>query len=340
MKKFILFLLSLLIGAGLFFWVLNMVGWSEIRKSFLVFTGWKGLFILGLTFLAALVGTWKWREILKGIGAEVSFRKLWRPYLAASTIRYLAPVVLVGAEVFQGHALKEISDVPWEKGMASVIVDRISELTASLVVIFLGLSFFLFEIGLPPMKLGFICASLLFVLTSLVVYFYFKCFKKESMAKAIGRIFNNKLDSQPLEIEKEIFNFFKFRKMTMWKSFFLAFLKAGVMWLRVWVLVFFLGERLGAFPSLSILSFNSFISMIPIPADLGSHEAIQAFAFNSLGLGAGTGTAFALIIRGAELILSLAGIIVLFHLGVGFLKNALLRKTKKISQILAINKKI
>jgi hypothetical protein len=197
------------------------------------------------------------------------------------------------------------------------------------VVIFFGVFFFLFKIGLPPIKVVFIFGGIIFVLTSLIVYFYFKSFKRESMAKAIGRIFNNILDSHPLEIEKEIFSFFKLRKKTMWKGFSLAFLKAGIMWLRAWVLVLFLGKSLGAVPALSILGFNCLVSMIPIPADLGSHEAIQAFAFNSFGLGAGTGTAFALIIRGAELILSLSGIMVLFHLGLELIKNILFKKAEK-----------
>lgn len=335
MKKFLLFLFSLLTGVGLFFWVLKMVGWPEIKKAFLVFTGWQGLVILGFTFLSALIGIFKWREVLKGIGVKVSFNNLWRPYLAGFSIRYLAPVVIVGSEIFQGHALKETSSVSWEKSMASVIVDRILEFTASLVVIFFGISFFLSKIGLPPTKLGLILAAVLFVLTFLVGYFYFKCFRKESMAKAVGRIFNNRLDSHPLEIEKEIFNFFKFRKKTMWKGFFFAFLKAGALWIRTWVLMLFLGKSLGAFTSLSILGFYCLVSMFPIPADLGSHEVIQAFAFNSLGLGAGTGTAFALIIRGAEIILSLFGIIILFGLGLELLKNTLFKKTKKITEIIA-----
>ncbi len=333
MKKSLLLLFSFLFGAILFSWVIKTVGWQEIKNSFLGFVGWQGMVILLLTILMALVGTWKWQEILRGMEVKISFRKLWRAYLAGFAIRYLAPVVIFGSEVFQGHILKEVNSVPWEKSMASVIVDRILELTASLVVIFFGVFFFLFKIGLPPIKAGLIFGGIIFILTSLIVYFYFKSFKRESIAKAIGRIFNNKLDSQPLEIEKEIFSFLKPKKKTMWKGFFLAFLKAGIMWFRAWLLVLFLGKSLSALPALSILGFNCLVSMIPIPADLGSHEAIQAFAFNSLGLKASAGTAFALIIRGAELILALFGIMVLFHLGLELLKNTLFKKNRKNSKL-------
>ena len=332
MKKFLLFLTPLLIGAGLFYWVIRAVGWQEIKKSFLVFTGWQGLAIIGLTLLIFLLGTWIWQEVLKGMGANVSFKKLWQAYLAGFSIRYLIPMVIIGSEVFQGHLLKEMGSITWEKSMASVIIHRILELTISLMVIFFGISFFLMKIGLPPLKLAFIFGGIILILTVLISYFYFKSFKKESMAKAIGRIFNSKLDTKPLEIEQEIFSFFKVRKLTMWKSFILSFLRVLIMWFRTWLLILFLGKSLTALPTLSILGFYSLVTMIPIPADLGSHEAIQAFAFSSLGLNAGTGTAFALITRGAELIVFLIGIIILFHLGLGMLKNTLFRRRQPPNQ--------
>jgi uncharacterized protein (TIRG00374 family) len=339
MKKILLFSLPILIGAGLFYWVIRTVGWQEIRKSFLVFGGWQGLAILALTLLAFLLGTFVWQEVLKGMGARVSFKKLWQAYLAGFSIRYLVPMVIIGSEVFQGHILKEMDSITWEKSMASVIIHRILELTISLMVIFFGIPFFLMKIGLPPLKLAFIFGGIVLVLTVLIFYFYFKSFKRESMAKAIGRIFNNKLDTKPLEIEKEIFSFFKIRKLTMWKSFILSFLRVLIMWFRTWLLILFLGKSLTALPALSILGFYSLVTMIPIPADLGSHEAIQAFAFSSLGLNAGTGTAFALITRGAELIVSLIGIIILFRLGLEMIKNTLFKKTERQPLNFVVNKK-
>ena len=51
MKKFLLFLLSLLIGLGLFIWILKFIGWQAIKDAFSSFTGWQGLIILGLTIL-------------------------------------------------------------------------------------------------------------------------------------------------------------------------------------------------------------------------------------------------------------------------------------------------
>ncbi len=110
----------------------------------------------------------------------------------------------------------------------------------------------------------------------------------------------------------------------MWKGVGLSFLRAAVMYVRTWLLiVFLLGKGIGLLPALSILGFSYLAVMIPIPAALGSHEAIQTFAFNSLGLGASSATAFTMIIRGAELIIALAGIMILFKFGIGFIYTRL-----------------
>lgn len=329
MKKAFLFLVSLLLGVGLFIWVGKIVGWGEIKNAFLAFTGWQGIVILSLTVLMALVGTWKWREILRGEEVKISFKSLLNPYLAGFAIMFLAPVLLLGGEIFRGYLLKEKNSVPWSKGMASVIIDRILEWTANLAVVFFGALFFFYKIGLPPKNLGIILGIVLFIFTVLISSFYFKIFKQERMAKSILQILglkNLNHTNSILDIEKEIFNFFKPKNLILWKALSLSFLRAAFMYFRTWLLIIFLGKSLGAMPALSILGFTYLAAMIPIPTALGSHEAIQTFAFNSLGLGLSAATAFTMIIRGAELIIAFCGVMILFRLGISFLKNNLLKE--------------
>jgi len=326
--RFLLFLLSLLIGSGLFAWIGKMVGWQGISDALAAFTGWQGLAILGLTILMALVGTWKWKEILKGIEIKIPFRALFGPYLAGFSIMFLAPVLIWGGEIFRGYVLKNRNSIPWSKGMASVIIDRILEWTANLAVIFLGGIFFLSVIGFPSVKLAMIFGGLFLIFFSGLFFFYFKSTKKESMVK----FFIPGGQDQPLEIEKEIFSFFKSsKKSAAWKAVGLSFLRAAIMYSRAFLLVLFLGKNIGALSVLSVLGFNYLAVMIPIPAALGSHEAIQTFAFNSLGLGASTAAAFTMIIRGAELIIALFGSVFLFRLGIIIIKNALFKKVENIA---------
>jgi len=332
MKKFLLFLFSLLIGVGIFTWIAKIVGWQEIKRALLVFTGWQGIVIFLLTLLMAIIGTWKWKEILKGEGINVSFKCLLNPYLAGFSIMFLAPGLVWAGEIFRSYYLKERNSIPWLKGMASVIIDRILEWTTNLVVIFFGVLFFLYKIGFPPRHLGIIFGVTLLFFVIGISFFYFKTFKRESMVKAFVKIFNNRSDSQPLEIEKEIFNFFKPKKILMWKAIGISSLRAIVMYFRVWLLIIFLGKSIGGLSALSIFSFTYLAAMIPIPTALGSHEAIQTFAFNALGLGASSATAFTMTIRGAELLIALGGLIILFRFGVVLIKNAIFKKVDSFAK--------
>lgn len=322
MKKVILLLLSFLIGVIIFIWIGRIVGWQAIGNAFLTFTGWQGMVILILTIFMALVGTWKWKEILKGEGVNVSFKNLLGPYLSGFAIMFLAPILVWGGEIFRSYVLKERCKISWSKGMASVIIDRILEWTANLVVIFFGTLFFIFRIGTPPSNLGLIFGGAFLIFLAGISFFYFKCLRSESIVRFFIR--NDK--KQPLDTEKEFFDFFQPKNVALWKGFVLSFLRAGFMFLRVWILIFFLGKNIGALPSLSILGFNYLASMIPIPTALGSHEAIQTFAFSSLGLLPSFATVFTMIIRAAEMIISLVGVVILFRLGVILIKNMLFKK--------------
>jgi len=335
MKKILVSLISLLIGIGLFIWIGKIVGWQEVKSAFLAFTGWQGLGIFGLTLLMMLIGNWKWKEILKGENVKISFKELFRPYLAGFSVMFLAPILFLAGEIFRGYVLKKRNQIPWSKGMASVFIDRILEWTANLVVIFFGVLFFLLMIGFPPVKLGIIFGGAFLLFAGGISYFYLKAFRRESIFKIILRIFGIKRISEKntlAKIEEEIFEFFKLKKKSMWKGFGLSFFRAAVMYLRAWLLILFLGKSIGALPTLSILGFTYLAAMIPIPTALGSHEAIQIFAFNSLGAGMGAATAFTMIIRGAELIIALMGIVILFRLGIELLRNTLFKKLNNFNK--------
>jgi len=328
MKKFLLFLLSLFIGLVLFIWIGKSVGWQEIKGAILSFSGQQGIIILALTIIIALLGNWKWKEILKSGGVKISFKSLLSPFLAGYAVMFLAPILLWGGEIFRSYVLKQRNMVPWPKGMASVVIDRILEWTANLLVIFIGTILFFLKIGLPPIKLMVVFGIALFILTAGIIFFYFKSIKKESMV----RFFIGGNKNTPFGVEKEIFNFFKIKKIEMWKVFGITLLRTAVMYLRAWVLIIFLGKKIGFVTAVAILGFTYLAVLIPIPTSLGSHEVIQIFAFDSLGLGVSTATAFTMIIRGAELIIALTGVVILFRLGLILLKNIFFKKVNGIAK--------
>lgn len=322
MKRIALFFLSLVIGLALFFVVLNMVGWEEVKKAFEIFTGWHGLLIILLSFLIVAAGAWRWKAILEDLGAQISMKRLFGPYLAGFSLMFLAPVLIWGGETLRSYALKKEYSIPWSKGMASVIVDRILEWTVNLVVIFTGGIFFIFKMGLPSRGLSFIFGAVFLVLVLFIAFFYFKSARKESIVRFL--FFSRK--NQPFEVEKEIYDFFRFKKPSAWKALGISLLRAVIMGFRSWILILFLGKVVGFLPVISILGFTYLAAMIPIPASLGSHEAIQTYAFGALGAGTAAATVFTMAIRTAELVVSLFGLIILFHFGASVVKSFFFKK--------------
>lgn len=332
MKRILLFFAFFLVGIALLIAVVRFIGWQEIWAAFSIFTLWQSVVIIFLTALMLFFGMWKWQVILKNQGYQIPSRQLISSYLAGFSLIYFFPMLLFGGEIFKGYALKEKFKIPLRRAMASVVIDKILEETAFVVTIFAGVIFFLFRIGLPPRNTTIFIGGMLIALISGFTLLYFKIFKKQSIASFFTKYFtkNKFLSGSVLEAEKEIFDFFKNRKKAFWGSMGLAFLRVAATWLRTWLLVLFLGKFLGILPALSVLGFYYLAVIIPIPAALGAHEIIQAFSFTALGVTASSAAAFAMLQRGAEMLLAIIGLLIFGKLGVGLVKRIFLRKIEKL----------
>lgn len=309
-----------MLGIALFSWVTKIVGFEGVKIAFFLFFSWQGMALLFLTFLIAIVSTLKWKEILKKAGFSIAFLELFKTYLAGFSIDYFLPMITLGAEVTKAHILQEKNSVPFEKAVASVLIDRILSLTCVLLLVFPGIFLFLLAIGLPSKNTAIILFSFLFLLGASIAFFYFKSARRESILRFL------KINSgQALEIEKLVLSFFR-SKVARGRVLWLSFLRAGLLFLRAWALIFFLGESIGPFMAWPAFAFAWIGTTIPIPADIGSHEAIQTFAFRALGLGVSKGAAFAMIIRTLETIVSCLGLITLLKFGLKLFEKNLLRK--------------
>lgn len=329
LKQKILLFISLFLGIIIFVIFGKIIGWEEIKDSFSVFNIYQAFVILGLSFLIAFIGNWRWKEILKDSGENVSFWSLLKMYLGGYAVMYLFPVLVWGGEGFRIYRLSREQNVSIKKSFSSVFIERVLEWTANIIVIFLGLAFFIYNVYLPPKELIIIFGASLIIFVSFISYFYIKALGKKSIIKQVCSIFLRKEVSEQnhfISIEKEVFDYFDIKNKFFYKGIAISFLRSFIMQLRAWILIFFLGSITGFFPSLSILGFTYLSSMIPIPTALGSHEAIQYFAFSSLGISISMVTAFTMIIRAAEVIISSIGIIFLIKTGFNFLGRKIINE--------------
>lgn len=348
-KKVLVFLFSFVIGLGLFLLVVKWVGWEEIKETLFAFSGWKGIAILGITLLIWLVGIWKYKFIFKSQGYNFSVRSLGEILFASFAIAYLFPTTYFGGEVFKFYAIKKKFSLPWKKNLAAIAIEKLVSLSILLLFLVVGAVSFLLLSNSLLKNFGIIALVLIGTLAIGVTIFYFKSFKKESILNPVrdSRIGNrrqgsiisngvkwffrffgieNKKNHLVGDIEKEIFLFFDFRKILMWKGLGIAFLKYLLVLIRCWFLLFFLKGEINIFISLAIFSFFYLSYLFPFPARLGSSEAAQVFAFGCLGLGTAAGITFSFILRGAEILIALFGFIFLVKLGIKFFLESKLKK--------------
>jgi uncharacterized protein (TIRG00374 family) len=320
-KQQLLVIFSFILGLAIFLWLGRIIGWEKIGEAFAVFTGWQGLAIIALTFLIVIIGNLRWKEILEDAEVHVPFWDLFRIYLGGYAMMYLLPTLVWGGEAFRMYGLSKEKKIPWQKTFSSVVIERILEWTVNIIVIVLGVLAFIFykyktRLPAPEILLIFGLAFAFFVF--IITYFYVEALGRKSIIRRIlKRFFKKEVgDGHSLVIaENEIFNFFQFNNISFGKGLVLSVLRALAMQLRAWLLIIFLGASIGFWPALSVLSFSYISSLVPIPASLGSHEAMQMFAFTAMALPASMATAFTLIIRAAEIVVSSLGLVFIIRTG-------------------------
>lgn len=279
------------------------------------------------------MGTLRWKTILLSRGRNASFLNLFKAYWAGYSILFLAPILFFGGELFRAGVLKKKEIFSWPKSLASVIIERAMEWAFNIFFIICGLSFFILKTGSIPKNIYLIFLTLLFVVSLSMVLFCIKIFSRDGMVNFLESHFSEKLNGDAKEVAQEVFSFFDIENVAMWKALELSFIRMILMFLRSFLLLIFLNQNINVWFAFSILSFHLLAVMIPIPASLGSHEAFQIFAFNALGLSVTAATAFTLITRSVEFLVSIIGLVFLFKLAIELSKETLFEKMDKLLEI-------
>ena len=326
MKQLVLFLGALGAGVLLFGVLISGVGWNEIWEVLRDFSFSHALFVFLLTLAFLSASVLRWYFILKRQGCAISFGAAWKTYLAGFSLWFFVPMFPFANELLRASLLKERYHVELPKGMASVITDRILEVTSNLLMVLVGGIIFLL-LGDRVSYSSKTIAVMLFVgiWVLLLLLLYMRLFQKRSIVRLFW-----KENGGAQEAEQEVFRFFQVRKATFWEGIGLSLLKGIIGIVRAAVIIFFLGKGIALLPAVTAHAFYYLAVLVPIPAALGSHEVLQTLAFEALGLGAGTGVAFALVVRSIEILFAATGLILLFHFGLRFLLRLMSRKGVKL----------
>ncbi|MDD4661847.1 MAG: lysylphosphatidylglycerol synthase transmembrane domain-containing protein [Candidatus Pacebacteria bacterium] len=325
----LLFFLSILFGAIIFIYVGDAIGWDFILNSFKIFLNFEGLVVIFLSFFIAFLGALRWKGIVKN-GQNISLFNLFKIYIAGFSIQYFFPMILFGSEAFRASLLEHREKIGWDRALASVIIERIIEWTINILVILIGVLYFFYEVQKPSQNLALIFGVSIVFFLLILFFVYVYLFKKNSFIKKILFKITKKdyKEGVAIKTEKIVFEYFNIKNINLWKGYFFSILKVLAMFLRVWFIVFFLGNILNFMPSLSILGFSFLSTMVPIPTALGVQELIQSFVFGNLNISLGTSSSFSMILRAGDVIVSLIGCALFFKVGFEFLKNKICKNEK------------
>ena len=328
-KKVLSLVISFLIGLGIFFWILRVVGLEEIKEITISFLSLKGLLILILTFLIWVAGSWKWQFILGALGCYVPLRKLVAVVIAAFSISYIfSPAAFLGNLSFRAWAAKRKLSLPWNKNVSSVVIGEVLDIVVLFFFLILGSVSFFFLAACPfsffKISIIALAAGLAFVL----VLFFFWIYKKKSLLGWLLKIVKlKKKDNKTIwEIEKNLTEFLNCRKAFFWKALGLSFLKYAAIFSRLLLVIYFLGGGFNLLVTLAVMFVLYLSYLFPLPASLGALEAGQVFVFRVLGRGVASGLGLSFVLRGADTILTLVGIIFLWKIGIKFL----FKKSKEV----------
>lgn len=265
----------------------------------------------------SVFNTFCWKYLLREMGGRTKFLPLFDVWLGGFALSFLTPIALLGGEAAMVFGINKKFNISWQKGTASIIIFRMLNLSVILLFLLTGIFCFLSSTGLISGNILLTSILATVGLALVLTVFYYRCFKKKSFLKPIFKIFGKKYISKNqnaqdmLEIENEVFSFLKPKNKAVLKLFLGLLLTNAVLNLiRFWFVAYILtGNFLNLLQILAVFAFVHVAYILPIPAALGSLEASQAFVFASLGQGANVGTAFSLIVRGAELFITLMGLV-------------------------------
>ncbi len=276
-------------------WTLRSVPWQASWQTLQGISPWK-LLIWGIANAGILtLQCWRWGAIQSKMGHPIPLAPLFAYRLASFSVSYFTPGSQFGGEPWQTIALERFHDVPRPVAIASVVLDKLSELIVTFIYLALGLGLIL-NLGLE-IPVGAIGLLIVVIVCGLTAYL---------AALNAGKRPFSRLHPAIAASEERMAPFTTPRALAQPILFSVAALLAllGGYGMTIWVL----DAVLPAKTIIILYTVARLSQLAPTPGGLGAVEAGQLFAFVALGYDPALAISLTLLIRARDLILGLLGI--------------------------------
>lgn len=312
--------LALLIGVFYFFPFTEFL--TIVLNIPLALLGAYALVSLTIFFLL----TWRWSLVLDAHDITLQKRHILGYRFVGYAISFVTPGPKVGGEMVRAAMMRR-DNIPYPKGLSSVIADKTIELSSFGLMFLLSLSVALALLPIPTgWRVGMsVIAAILFVV---VANGFILMIRGKDPFMRLFRLLRlhsipamKKYKNEITEFETSILSFYGKNKKKFWQA---QAISAGA-WLFALVEFYLVFRMLQITPTFIevflVYSAVGIIYMIPIPLALGTLEAGQAIMFTALGFPAAAGAVVAMITRGRDLLWTLIGFILLGYYGIDIYKQ-------------------
>jgi len=274
-----------------------------------------GAFLLGHLCLAAswlltlprlpITPRWLWR--------------IWRVLLVGSALESVTPLAGLGGDPVKAVLLKRHYGVGYTEGAASLLLTRMTDLTAQILFISVGL-LVMFQHGVLPLGYRLTAAAGLTLFVVLIAGFLLVqtqrgfsrlrgWLERSALGRRIAARAVHALDAVH-EVEDQLVRFYRGERRRFALSVVCAFSEWSGNALAVWIAVNALGYPISFADALVIEAFTALVrsTFFFVPGDIGTQEAAQVLICGAITGSPETGLALAAIRRARDLLWIFGGL--------------------------------
>ncbi len=325
MWKKVFLAVSLLVGLGLFIFVIWQFGGVGKTLEVVGQVGWVGLalFVANACLTQVFPGI-GWWMLMRGEGLRVTLWTALKANFMGFPINFLAPSMYLGAEPLKLFYVSRVHGESKRRVLATIIVSKFQEVGALLLVMIgaAGIAVWKLDFSRQQETLLFVTMGALVVLFGFLLYAFIgnlqPTVKIINLLASLGvaRRKLARLRTRAIEMEEIIHLTFTRRWRTFLAAQGVTLLSAAALLMRPWIFFYFTRDRIllgGEYLCAIYVATNMINSLPHTPGGLGIFEGTMVMLFALMGIGEANATAFSVVSRLADFLLILVGAWLIVH---------------------------
>jgi hypothetical protein len=265
--------------------------------------GWKIVFLPLLFLVWNFFATLGWKGVLDASSRQSKSRllKLYIVRIEAQALNFILPVSGIGGEALRCAKTSGTRGI--KKSTTAVILDKITDIMSELTLAVFGLIAYINM--LPSPRFPFMLSCIALALIAAVIIFWRKIW---GMINAIWPFPKGKILTGVLAEDTSL-------SFASRKSYFFHFVEHALIACESYFVALMLGINLDLSGVLIVNAASSVFTLlfIMVPGRIGAFECSTAFAFSILSLSPAAGISVALIRRARQVLVCIAGLLLLIH---------------------------